>query len=312
MVTPRQYVNTRLKVRTHLSRARKYTRRAAADTAMLSALLPVEQALSGATSSLMVQTYHTSALQLFGSALETTFRDMPEVTAEKLLSAVNEINRVTIGDSQEAQRDNKDINDLFKRVAKAMNQEIFEQYISEFGGRSYRQGDPSRRSGEITKFLKKKNAVARAENGTLTASLSRAVNDANVPHLFRLNYGTEADPGSKGTKPGDRPPTFKLSIVPGAREISGSLGGPRRPAFGGYPGGVFPFIVKIGAAGQVQLFGNERGIRGRRPSAGIAPSYFIEEGIANSMHHFPQEFRALISRWEGRVARIRDAGGKLT
>ena len=256
----------------------------------------------------VVNVYSTSIAQLWALSMQQTFADLEESTANALLKGAQAIQRATIGETEAQQRDNEEIEVLMSQFADRINEEILEQYLQEFSGRSYRESDPARRSGGIERFLRK-GTVAHAEGHNVEVSLRSAVADDDVPHIFRLNYGTKSLTGAE--KGGTRPPNFTISMVPGASGSSRVLSGSRRPGFY-FPGGRFTYRLAMGGAGQIQLyrssdFNNQNRIGGGtrpRPSQGIAPSYFVEYGLTEAAKQFPQEMKQLIDRWRRRVAQI--------
>lgn len=266
---------------------------------------------------IIAQTYAFHAAQMFASSLETTLKNIPDEVAETTLKALDAIDKATLQANQAQRADNRDVTAVMQRLAENVNQEILEQYIEDFGGHSYRQGDPQRRSGEMEAFLEQR-LLAQAAGMTMTVSTAPAVGNPNVPHLFRLNYGTRSLNGPE--KAGERPPTFSVSIIPGGDRVSTTLDGPRRPGFY-YPGRAFTYRLAIGPAslgrpGAVQLYRSGDAMSGRRigggsysqgvkPSQGIAPSFFIEYGIRNGLQTMPHEFQKVIRRWERRVSRIK-------
>lgn len=266
-----------------------------------------------ATKRAIVNTYSTSVGQLWAASMNQSFRGLGDDTANALLKGAQAIQRATIGDTKAAQRDNEEIEEVMRVFAERINTEILEQYLEEFSGRSYRESDPSRRSGGIERYLRKKT-VARPIGHNVEVSLQSAVGDDDVPHIFRLNYGTRSLVG--GEKAGVRAPVFKISMVPGAPSLTKDLAGRRRPGFR-YPGKAFKFSLTLGSAGQVQLYGGEPAGRRigfgteTRPSRGIAPSYFVEYGLTEATKQFPRDMKALIDRWKRRAARISGDVSKL-
>ena len=256
--------------------------------------------------SMIASTYSTSAAQLFASALADVAARSDEATQNLIIKAVRAVEGATIGVTEVQQRDNAEINAIFARFAETINDTILENYIAKFGGHSYRDGDPARKSGELERFLAE-GKLAKAEGMGITVSLKPAVNDADVPHIFRLNYGTKSLVGREKT--GVRAPTFKVSLVPGARARSRVLSGARRPGFyfpGRLGGASFSYHLNT-AAGVVQLHrasGGPGTSIAQRPSQGIAPSYFIEQGVTEAADQLPLEVKALIRRWKQRVARM--------
>jgi hypothetical protein len=264
----------------------------------------------------VVPAYTTSMKKIMGSSLRESFKDADERVQNALLKATQATFRATVGGTEAEQRDNKDIKRLMKVFARNVNQEILRTYQEEFSGRSYRTGaDEKRRSGGIERFLKR-NKIAKATGHELTVSLAAAVNDDDVPHIFRLNYGTESLKG--GAKAGYRAPNFKISMVPGSSTYSTRLEGERRPGFY-YPGGAFFYRLMLGSAGQVQLYRASNSTSGKRigggrepqPSQGIAPNYFVEYGFTEAAKVFPQEMQAIIRNWKRRVHKISGDVSKL-
>lgn len=263
----------------------------------------------GAARTMLARQYTTSAAQLFASSLAATYKSVPQETANTVLKAIRAVERATIGGTQAEQRDNADIKLAMEALADYINDEILNNYQEQFSGRGYRRGDDARHSGELQLFLRRK-LLAKAVGHDLVVSTAPAANDADVPHFFRLNYGTESLTG--GRKGGVRPPRFSVSLVPGASSQPVDLSEPRRPGFM-YPGKGFKHTLTLGSAGQVQLYGGKEGISGRRigfgtemrPSAGIAPSYFVEYGVKDGLRHASTEFQEMLNRWKRRVARLK-------
>lgn len=257
--------------------------------------------MSGEGRRILFNQYSISATQMVASAFGRGLQNMSNDAANTLLKAFNAIQQASVGDPT---RDNAEVTAAMQLFADKINEEILEAYLREFGGRSYRQGDESRRSGGIENFLRK-GKMAQADGHKLTISWAPAVNDDDVPHIFRLNYGTKAhSQAAGGAKQGRRPPIFRIRMVPGAPSVAKELRGERRKAFT-YPGGQFPFRLNMGSAGQVQLFyaDGRNTLRGPMPSRGIAPSYFVEYGITAAGNILPREFDQMIKRWQRRVAR---------
>lgn len=261
-----------------------------------------------------VDAYETSALRLFAASMDATYKDLPDLVARKVINSIQAVERSTIGATEAQRRDNTDVAMVMERFAELVNDAVLDRYLEEFSGRSYREGDPDRRSGGIERFLRGDDPIAEALGHDVVMSLAKAVNDDDVPHIFRLNYGTESLVG--GAKAGTAPPTFNVSMVPGAIGQTVTLAGQRSAGFpfpGREGGPVFRYRLAMGSQGQVQLYrSSDRPTGGgiirsdqQRPSQGIAPSYFVEWGIADATRALPPEFKNLIDRWKRRVTRIR-------
>lgn len=266
--------------------------------------------LSGEAREVLFQEFRIAAIDMVGSAFADGFRQMGEQAANNLTKAADAIMEATVGLEG---RDNEEISAAMQALSDRINEEILEAYLEDFGGRSYRIGDDSRKSGNLESFLQRR-LLSKADGMEVQISLAPAINNPDVPHLLRLNYGTKAHPEAKGgEKYGNRPPTFSISFVPGAPSVTKQLDGPRRPAFM-YPGKVgnsFPYRIAIGGAGEVQVHyaqqnaqGGGAALIGPKPSRGIGPSYFVEYGISRAADTLPREFRTLINRWKRRVARV--------
>lgn len=282
-----------------LQRTRRAARRALNNEVIEVTKKFIDYQIAEEAKRLLLREYRFSAARVFGSSLERTLNQIPERTANASINAINAIERATIGDTPAAQRDNKDLKAIARRTARNMNKEILEAYVASFSGRSYRVGDPNRRSGEIEAFLRK-NKIVRAEGHDVVATLAPAANDDNVPHIFRLNYGTQSLKG--GAKAGQPVPTFAVTLIPGA-PVSQTFEVSRRPGFY-LP--LFPFVTRLGPVGEIRLFPNSRGGKNSgQPSQGIAPSYFVERGIANAAQYMREDYRDLIQKWERRVSQIR-------
>lgn len=258
----------------------------------------------------LVNVYVTDLQQMLAASMQGTLKNLPQQAQRNLLGAGRLVEEATIGATPAAREKNAEIIKLMEDLASDINAEILEQYIEAYGDSdSYREGDPARRSGGIERFLRK-NVIAEAEGHVLTVSLDKAVNDDDVPHIFRLNYGTRSLVG--GEKAGNRPPHFSISLVPGAPTRQRELSAPRRPGFY-YPGGPFrnKFILTVGGNNSVQL-NSRRGTRigignpGQMyPSQGIAPTYFVEYGLAEALAKFPHEFQQkVLHRWRQRIKNL--------
>lgn len=308
MASPQEFTNAQLI--TQLSRTRKaFAKRYAGEIANVTEKT-INYKIGQMAKREMVQEYQFSAARIFSASLEGVLRDIPDRTANATLKALTAVERATIGATEAERRDNKDLRRIAQKTAKTMNREILAAYLARFSGRSYRTGDKQRRSGQLESFLKSAK-LAVADGHDVRVSLAPAVGNPKVPHIFRLNYGTESLRGS--SKSGDRPPTFAVTLINGATATQRLSPQARRKGFEfpGARGRSFNYIVTLGAFGQVQLFANKNGIQGPRPSRGIAPSYFVEHGIANSADFMRGDYAQLIQLWKRRVARIRGTDGQL-
>lgn len=316
--------NPRAELNQALGQARRIARSIYAGAAIEQSKKLVKYQVARKSINYYAEEYTISAARIFASSLETVLKNIPEELAQTTLKALDALEEATIGNTPEARKDNRDIQKIMVRLAEHVNRDILEQYKMDFGGRSYRENDPQRRSGELEAFLEQK-LLANAMGMEMQVSLAPAVGNPSVPHIFRLNYGTESLNGPE--KMGERPPKFTVSILPGGESVAATLGGPRRPGFS-YPGKAFTYRLSLGPPnmgrpGAIQLYkardsisgrvtypgGAESGGRigggtfanGRKPSQGIAPSYFIQYGIAGGLQHTPVEFQKLMNKWKQRA-----------
>lgn len=228
------------------------------------------------------------ALFSLAEIVHTMIRD---ADLEKMSATqVNALNAMRQAIVSSTERDEEEFAAYMQLLADRANEAILERYLQEFpSSNRYDSGiGGERKSGAIEDFLRRFPLVS-VDGLNLRVDLSPASSD-EVPHFFRLNYGTQS---KVETKPGYAPPKFQFRFTPSATTTVQMGAQPRSKAFT-FPGGrragsyVKGYSFGTGPTGKVRIFGlNTPGggsevFTKARHASGIAPSYFVEYGVADA------------------------------